>query len=202
MRKKSAFLFLLIALPVLIFLFLKFFGRNEFTIPVYYQKGLGDSLTTPCLDRSRQQYVVKNIEVEKGKINIVHFERVDGPVLKTRLEELERVQDVFQDDPQIELTTYLNAASIALKEITDYNRRIQFIDQFWKISQMDSLNWANLKYCGMAMSNLDNRVVLVDKQNRIRGYYNIIEREETDRLILELRILKTEEENNGAESGV
>ena len=42
------------------------------------------------------------------------------------------------------------------------------------------------------MSNLDNRVVLIDKQNRIRGYYNITEREETDRLILELRILKTE----------
>jgi len=34
--------------------------------------------------------------------------------------------------------------------------------------------------------------VLVDKQNKNRGYYNITEREETDRLILELRILKTE----------
>jgi len=44
----------------------------------------------------------------------------------------------------------------------------------------------------MAMTDLDNRVVLVDKKNRIRGYYNILEREETDRLILELRILKTE----------
>lgn len=201
MRKKSAFLFLLIALPVLIFLFLKFFGRNEFTIPVYYQKGLGDSLTTPCLDKSREQYVVRNMEVDMGKINIVHFERVDGPVLKTRLEELERVQDVFQNDADIELTTYLNGSSISLKDITDYNKRIQFVDQFWKISQLDSADWANLKYCGMAMTNLDNRVVLVDKQNRIRGYYNIIEREETDRLILELRILKTEEQNDGAKSG-
>ena len=136
-----------------------------------------------------------------GKINIVHFERVDGPVLKTRLEELERVQDVFQNDADIELTTYLNGSSISLKDITDYNKRIQFVDQFWKISQLDSMDWANLKYCGMAMTNLDNRVVLVDKQNRIRGYYNIIEREETDRLILELRILKTEEENDGAKSG-
>lgn len=200
MRKKSAFLFLLIALPVLIFLFLKFFGRNEFTIPVYYQEGVGDSLSTPCLDKSKEQYVIKNMLVEDGKINIVHFERLDGPVLKTRLEELERVQDVFYNDAEIGLTTYLNGASISSKDITDYNRRIQFKEQFWTISELDSVDWAGLKYCGTVMSNLDNRVVLVDKFNRIRGYYNIMEREETDRLILELRILKTEEEN-GAEPG-
>lgn len=201
MRKKSVFLFLLIALPVLIFLFLKFFGRNEFTIPIYYEKGLGDSLSTPCLEKSKAQYVVKNPLVEEGKINIVHFERLDGPVLKTRLEELSRVQDVFYNDQEIELTTYLNGASIGAKEITDYNRRIQFKEEFWNIAELDSTQWANLKYCGVAMTNLDNRVVLVDQLNRIRGYYNIIEREETDRLILELRILKTEEQENGADAG-
>ncbi|NVJ46228.1 MAG: hypothetical protein HWE21_15755 [Cytophagia bacterium] len=200
MRKKSVFLFLLIALPVLIFLFLKFFGRNEFTIPVYYQEGVGDSLSTPCLDRSKEQYVIKDRLVKDGKINIVHFERLDGPVLKNRLEELERVQDVFYNDAEIGLTTYLNGASISTKDITDYNRRIQFKEPFWTISELDSTDWAGLKYCGTVMSNLDNRVVLVDKFNRIRGYYNIMEREETDRLILELRILKTEEEND-AEAG-
>lgn len=198
MRKKSVFLFLLIALPVIIFLFLKSFGRNEFTIPVYYEQGLGDSLSTPCLDKAKEQYVVNNPLVQKGEINIIHFERLDGPVLKTRLEELERVQDVFFNDEEINLSTYLNGSSIALSDITDYDRRIQFQDQFWKINEVDSTAWANLKYCSVAMTNLDNRVVLVDKQNRIRGYYNIIEREETDRLILELRILKTEEDNVGA----
>lgn len=197
MGKKAIFLFLLIALPVIIFLFLKSFGRNEFTIPVYYERGLGDSLSTPCLDRSRGQYVIKNPLVAEGQINIIHFERVDGPVLKTRLEELERVQDVFLNDEEITLNTYLNGSSISIKDITDYDRRIQFQKQFWNIAQLDSTNWANLKYCGTAMTNLDNRVVLVDKFNRVRGYYNIIERAETDRLILELRILKTEDENVG-----
>lgn len=201
MRKKSVFLFLLIALPVIIFLFLKSFGRNEFSIPVYYEKGLGDSLSTPCLDRSAEQYIVKNPLLAEGKINVVHFERMDGPVLKTRLEELERVQDVFYNDDDIQLTTYLNGSSIAHKDITDYNGRIQFMEQFWQIDELDSTAWANLKYCGLTMSNLDNRVVLVDQQKRIRGYYNILEREETDRLILELRILKTEEENYGTDTG-
>lgn len=192
MRKKSIFLFLLIALPVMIFLFLKLFGRNEFMIPVYYEQGLGDSLTTPCLDKAREQYTIKNPLLAEGSIHVVHFERMDGPVLKTRLEELERVQDVFYNDELIQLTTFLNGSSITSKDVTDYNQRIQFQEQFWKIRQLDSLAWAELKYCGTAMSNLDNRVVLVDQQKRIRGYYNILERSETDRLILELRILKTE----------
>lgn len=191
MKKKAGLLFLVIVLPALIFLFLKAFGRNEFTIPVYYEQGLTDSLATSCLDRTKQQYVVNNALIKVGGLKVVHFERLDGPVLKTRLEELERVQDVFFDSPDISLVTYLNGSSIAKKDITDYDKRIQFIDQFWKVNELDSTGWANLKYCSVAMSNLDNRVVLIDEENKIRGYYNILEREETDRLILELRILKS-----------
>lgn len=194
MNKKVVFLFLLIALPVIIFLFLKSFGKNEFSIPVYYEQGLGDSLSTPCLDRSPEQYVVNNQLLPQGTIKVVHFERLDGPVLKTRLEALERVQDVFYDLSGISLTTYLNGSSIKQKDITDYNKRIQFLDQFWKVNELDSTEWAKLKFCDVAMSSFDNRVVLVDKENRIRGYYNILERDETDRLILETRILNAENE--------
>lgn len=182
----------MIALPVLIFLFLKFFGRNEFTIPVYYEEGITDSLATPCLEKSTSQYVVKNNLIEMGEIDIVHFERKDGPVLKTRLEELERVQDVFASDESIKLKTFLNLETIKASDITDYDQRISFNDDFWKINALDSSSWSHLKMCDMIMSELDNRVVLIDKENRIRGYYNILEREETDRLILELRILKTD----------
>lgn len=197
MQKKAIFLFLLLLLPILIFLFLKGFGRNEFTIPVYYETGLGDSLSTPCLNRSNQQYVVNSPYVEEGQLKLIHFENIDGPLTLFRLEELERVQDVFGEDPEVQLITSVNAVNMDVQVIEDYKNRVQFLDQFWKRQALDSMSWATLKFCAMAMSNLDNRVVLVDKQNRIRGYYNITEREETDRLILELRILKTEiiEEN-------
>lgn len=198
MQKKAIFLFLLLLLPILIFLFLKGFGRNEFSIPVYYETGLGDSLSTPCLDRKNQQYVVNSPFVEEGQLKLIHFENIDGPLTLFRLEELERVQDVFGEDPEVQLITSVNEVNMDVQVIEDYNNRVQFLDQFWKRQALDSVNWATLKYCAMAMSNLDNRVVLIDKQNRIRGYYNITDREETDRLILELRILKTEiTEENG-----
>ena len=175
-----------------LFLFLKGFGDNQYTIPVLYERGLGDSLATPCLDQSRRQYVVSNANVPEG-IKIIHFERMDGPVIKTRLEELERVQDVFYNDEEVTLNTFVNSTSMSESAIQDYDQRIQFLDSFWKTNELDSTSWAALKYCALAMSDLDNRVVLIDKKNRIRGYYNVLERDETDRLILELRILKTEE---------
>ena len=193
MKAKGIFLFLLILLPVIIFLFLKFFGANNYSIPVYYPNGIGDTLQqVTCLDRTAGQYVAESALLEKGKSKVVHFERMDGPVLKTRLEELEKVQDVFFDNPNVQLTTYLNSSSIQGDAIEGYNKRVIFLDQFWKFQELDSMAYSNFKHCDLVMSDLDNRVVLVDADNRIRGYYNIMEREETDRLIVELRILQTE----------
>ena len=192
-NKKGFYLFLLILLPALIFLFLKGFGKNEFQIPIYYTDGIGgDTLRqVTCLERNTEQYIVKSPELKTGVTKVIHFERMDGPVLKTRLEELEKVQDVFYSHQNVQMTSYLNSASIQTDAITGYNQRVTFMDQFWHFKELDSASWGNLKYCGMVMSDLDNRVILVDAKNRIRGYYNIMEREETDRLILEIRILQT-----------
>jgi hypothetical protein len=48
--------------------------------------------------------------------------------------------------------------------------------------------------CGIALKNKRddrlNNLVLVDPQKRIRGVYNGLDVEETDKLILELKILK------------
>lgn len=190
MGKKIIFLFLLIALPILVFLFLKTFGDNQYTIPVYYEEGLGDSLATPCLDKRKEQYVIEFEYLPKAFIHVVHLESMDGPVLKTRLEELERVQDVFYDVPRIQLTTFLNDSTLKRQEIEDYRRRINFYDSFWNFNFLTSSEWMSLKLCQLAMKAIDNRVVLIDRKGVIRGYYNILERDETDRLIAELRILK------------
>jgi protein SCO1/2 len=44
MKKKITYLLLALALPGLIFIFLKIFGKNHFDIPVYYKDGIADSL--------------------------------------------------------------------------------------------------------------------------------------------------------------
>lgn len=194
MKAKGIYLFLLILLPVAIFLFLKAFGRNQFDIPVLYPNGVIDTLEqVTCIDRSPVQYTAKSTELELGRVKIIQFEETDGPVLKTRLEELEKVQDIFYKNPKMQLITFLNSASIQASSISNYNRRINFLEDFWKFKELDSIAWNSLKSCALVMTEMDNRVVLVDAENQIRGYYNILEREETDRLILELRILQSKE---------
>jgi hypothetical protein len=64
MNKKILYLFLALALPVLVFLFLKYFGKNEFDIPVYYTEGIGDSAVI-CKIKSKGQYYVSDSVLNK-----------------------------------------------------------------------------------------------------------------------------------------
>ena len=57
MKKKYIFLFLALLLPILVFLFLKFFGRNEFDIPIQFVNGVPDSLQCEAL-HSKGQYIL------------------------------------------------------------------------------------------------------------------------------------------------
>jgi hypothetical protein len=41
--KKGLFLFLALLLPVAVFVFLKFFGKNEFEVPLIYANGVSDA---------------------------------------------------------------------------------------------------------------------------------------------------------------
>jgi hypothetical protein len=70
MSKKIIYLLLALVLPGLVFLFLKFFGKNQFDIPVYYEKGVSN-LPTRCQTIKKEQYflpdsVLKTIKWRRG----------------------------------------------------------------------------------------------------------------------------------------
>lgn len=196
MNKKVVFISAIIGFPIALIAFFQLFSEPRLDIPVFYESGVKrDTLARmTCIDRSSDQYYVENGNLPVAIHRVVHFERLDGPVLKTRLEELERIQDRFYNEEKVVLTSFVNGASMSAKDVTDYGQRIQFMDGFWRINELDSTSWADLKYCDLVMSKLDNRVVLIDSKDRIRGYFNIMERSETDRLIDELGILLTNKE--------
>ncbi|MBY0433089.1 MAG: hypothetical protein K2U26_03165, partial [Cyclobacteriaceae bacterium] len=72
--KKLLYLFLALALPGLIFVFLKMAGRNEFNIPVYYETGVTDS---PCGITYPSPYSVPDSVRKRlgneGRVMIVFF---------------------------------------------------------------------------------------------------------------------------------
>lgn len=75
-------------------------------------------MTTPCLDREKEQYVLQFSHLPKEVIHVVQLESQDGPVLKTRLEELERVQDVFYNVPEIQLSTFWMETPCRVRQLT------------------------------------------------------------------------------------
>lgn len=64
MSKKILYLFLALLLPGLIFVFLKYFGKNEFDIPVYYQDGVKES-DNDCRITTSDQYLIPDSVLTK-----------------------------------------------------------------------------------------------------------------------------------------
>lgn len=171
MSKKFIYLFLALALPGLIFVFLKRFGKNEFTVPVYFEAGLvPDSI---CNLSAPAPYHVPDSIIQKiGFTSSIIKVAVVYPFVKDDLTEIIRVKDKYVSD-SVEVIVI---SGIPNNPKTDL--RIQFLD--YKDFGSTVLCWLQV--------NEPWSVVLLDDKNQIRGYYDG-SRDEMDRLDLELSIL-------------
>jgi hypothetical protein len=153
MSKKIIYLFLALLLPALIFVFLKYFGKNEFDIPVYYKDGVSESLNG-CQSISAGQYFVPDSILTKWKWSGESFIALCG----TEKENEELKQKMIESKLEnIQLITF-------------------------------DRNDGRTKKCILIMKDPWD-VALIDSQKRIRGYYKLGDRDEMDRLEVELKIL-------------
>ena len=188
-KTKSIFLVLIILLPVVIFLFLKSFGNNQFDIPVYYQNGVIDTLDSNCGRSTAIPYLVNTKPASQVVHKIYHFEKSVTGELEFRLQELERIQNAIGSNNGVLLFSFLNNPSITKRAFEKFDDRINYDPTFWSIRPVNPATYLVFKNCELVMDDIDDRVVLVDNQEQIRGYYDITDREETDRLIVEIKIL-------------
>jgi hypothetical protein len=150
---KRIILFLALPLPVLVFIFLKYFGKNEFDIPVYYADGVGRNI--PGCKSYSTPYVLPDSALNAwgwkgGKATIIVLnEKGIGNNLK-------RVAELFEPG--------------------DYET-LKIEDAPYEV-----------KTC-MLLAGDSSRVVLIDDQKQIRGYYTPTYGKERDRLGVEIRIL-------------
>lgn len=172
MIKKSILLFLALLLPVSIFLFLHFFGKNEFEIPVYYQ-GHSDDFPAICNIDYQFPYKVNDSSIQfSGTVVIFFASGLSEEVLRESIFQLGRLDDAFGTrSPQL---------IILIKE-TD-----QFAQLAGAITFDSSLYSLEQKCIFLAGTN---PLVLVDSDKQIRGLYPGTSLKEVDRLILELKIL-------------
>lgn len=172
MIKKPLLLFLALILPVSVFLFLHFFGKNKFDIPVYFEAPSAD-IPGDCQMEYKFPYLVQSANLEIHETTVVFFTKgLSEKVVNESIFQLTRLNEEFEslspklmlvnsgsDNPSIPASTLALDSSVYEKE------------------------WKCIFLAG------SNRLVLVDSVNQIRGLYPEASRKEVDRLILELKIL-------------
>lgn len=216
--QKILFLAILLAFPIVIFLFLKVFGKNHYEIPVFYSTGV-ESTFTEC-NFNDEQHVIPDFSLSAhtgetvkasnllGKLTVVDFFFTSCPsICPIMSDELTRVQSAFADEDVFQILSFsVDPENDTIETLREYADRYQVNDNKWKLITGAKKDIYRLARCGFIMPVQDgngepldfihsDKLVLVDAQKRIRGYFSGTDREDVDRLILEIKILLSEEYN-------
>jgi len=186
-------------------LFLRSYGQNEFALPVFFNNeeklycnnSAGDDNSIQLFDLN-QSDSFKIKEIYHSDFKVIHFPDDQDPNIQTLKNELNRVLNTFND---------LSIDIISLSAIASGKERINrdsFLSQektntyLYSIDEKDQLvnclyafptkEWEG-KHPSEETIPVENTLVLLDGENKIRGYYNGYETKEVDRLILEIRVL-------------
>jgi hypothetical protein len=173
--KKTLILLSALALPIFIFIFLRTFGKNEFNVePLFQQAPLpvspecGSTATAPYMLEEKKLTELRwsiNDSLTLYVFNIVPFDETE---LTIRLAE-------SQEGVGLQIHK-ITSDSTQLSEDKDP-------------IVMSASAVGQLYTCFFLMQKVN--AVLVDSKRRIRGHYNLVEREEIDRMLVEVKIIST-----------
>jgi hypothetical protein len=157
--KKLVFLLLAVLLPVVILVFLKVFGHNEFRVPPLYQEGTVEAPAGCGYGYSTPYTVPDSVCAQLGidrtdSLYVIYFD----PALKI---------------PMRRVSVEYAHASVRLVTPSEIP---------------GDLERTTLQRCAFLMKPPAS-VVLVDHMNRLRGQYNGSQRDEVDRLLVEIDII-------------
>ena len=203
----------ILLIPILIFLFLKGFGKNEFNIPIFYQNGVDNPFQECPVTDSTQHYIPEFSFINQdgqrmgrsqmqGKITIVNFFFTSCPsICPVMSKEMERVNDHFRDDPLVQIMSIsLDPTYDTPQILKAYSEKHHAIPGKWNFLSGPKEETFQLARCGFILPALDgngvpddfvhsDKFILIDDEGRIRGYYSGTTREGVDLLMLETKIL-------------
>lgn len=203
----------ILLIPILIFLFLKGFGSNEYDLPIYFQNGVDNPFKECTSLDSGQHYIPEfaffNQEGKtmgrkemEGKITIVDFFFTSCPsICPTMSKEMERVNDMFRDESKVQIYSIsIDPEFDTPQVLQEYAQEHNAIPGKWQFLSGPKLETYELARCGFILPTLDgngvpddfvhsDKFILIDELGRIRGYYSGTNREEVDLLMLETKVL-------------
>ncbi len=207
---KYLVLFVVLGLPICIFLFLKIFGQNRFQeIPVFYQDNKNDfpseceSLELPhqipAFSMVDQDSSLLTDDYLRGSYTIVSFYWLSGPKMDHISNQLVRIGNMFDSEKRVKILLFtVDPDRDTIGRISAYVKGSGLSSDKWRFLWGNETDLKQLAQCGflieiskyqMAPSDYIPKFILVDSDKRIRGYYQTLDREEIDRLIVETKIL-------------
>ncbi|MDN5202835.1 SCO family protein [Fulvivirgaceae bacterium BMA10] len=208
MRKVTKVVVLIITLlvPVIIYIFLKTFGTNQYDLPIFYEQGVISSSSVDCSYAEGKVHTIPDFELFAGNgeiltgtsiqdhFSVFHFfKSTNSKENKDVSFELARVQDAFSE-PQLKILSI--AIDSVDQEGNQFYRNVNSENKSnWIFLNGDKSEIQKLLNCGFVIWDHPTKrddsfpLVLIDKEKRIRGYYDGGSRKEVDRLILEINVL-------------
>ncbi|MBU2915344.1 MULTISPECIES: hypothetical protein [Reichenbachiella] len=189
---KSIALLLLLFLPGAIYLFLQGFGKNKFDIPIYYSTGV-DTLTACGQLMVAGQYHVDPIPAISGqlmdKVTLYDFGVLSDSNFVSQRNNLLTFLTKFKSEERLQVASLYTTDSL-YTTLEGYS--------ILKYVRVDSSIFKTFVSCQLFVFDGDKAssealpMVLVDKERKIRGYFNPNDLEEIDRLNIEVNILLNE----------
>lgn len=192
-KNKSILLFLTLIFPVLIYLFLQGFGKNQFAIPVYYESGIDLPLSGCEAYQSDGPYQIDleatedllGDEFTPSLISVYELGNRNSEQLRNNLYTF---LEKYKDNENVKLIS-VKGAKDTVYQASSY--------QAWKRYNLADSNLMRFGRCILQLDltpqmRADSGLVLVDHKRQIRGYYDPLVLKEIDRLNTELYILLSE----------
>lgn len=221
MQKKyfrAGILFLVLGVPVFVFLFLKYFGNNKFDLPHYFPE-LNESGEVKLIDGDTSFVKVPSFKLldqdsteltfNEGQIRVVgfFFSRC-GTICPITNKNLLRVAENFKKNKDLQILSITVDPKFDTPRILKlYAKTFDFSGNNWKFLTGDKKYIYDLCIKGFKLPVSDaseydpkitdidqtfihsDRLLLIDKQNHIRGIYEGTNVTEIDRLMVEIKVL-------------
>ena len=189
---RKTIVFIVLGIPVLIAVILKFFGESQYEIPIYYEDGV---VNLECGIQTTDQYYLQSLH--DGDNDILSFR--EATTILFIQSELNNPS--VQIDQQIArmMSTKTSSNELRICVLTNDQSMLN-ISSDYLVLEYDIESLRQVVNCELLVSSSEiaeeeigyNTVILIDDSGRIRGYYDGTEEEEFDRLSAEVDILLTE----------
>ncbi|MBX0333214.1 SCO family protein [Pontibacter sp. HSC-14F20] len=215
-NSKALILGILLLVPLLIFIFIGSFGEHHYTLPKYFPQvtatgdvvrdAQGDTLfkQVPVFKFTSQQGQQVSQQELDGNIYVADFFFATCPdICKAMSSQMVRVQEAFQDEEQVKLVSFtVNPEHDTPEVLSEYGERYGANPSKWYFLTGDRTKIYDLAQQGFYLPVMkvegqqdfihSEKFMLVDKDRYVRGIYDGTDKEDVDRLIIEIKVLLDE----------